>query len=237
MLKNLLKTWETLAPDEVTFDYEDTCLRLNKNTKRFGLCAIDTSSDLLPYEQGTLQGYIQRCIEDRGWQLFLVNTKSYSSIEIQVESTRYKSGDLKASKELIQTLLTAYLTALAAQRPVTAGPWRHFKGDELLVDGAAKWASGQYDHGYYVPLPNAYSALFIGEYTIEEEPQKSLKLYRQGDLLFYIAESPCDFADRVFYIEPNGKRWARKSEVFLGLVGQNQEHEGLLRFVEVNNAD
>jgi hypothetical protein len=41
-----------------------------------------------------------------------------------------------------------------------------------------------------------------------------------------------DLGDRVFYSDRSG-RWARKADVFLGLVGDDEEHEGKLRFTQV----
>ena len=108
MLKTLLKDWDELAPGEVSFDYEDTCLRLNKNTKMYGLCSIDTSSDLLPYEQDTLQGYLQRCIENRGWAYKVgFDGEHYAVV--------HDLSDLITADSAVEALLTAYLTTLGAQ--------------------------------------------------------------------------------------------------------------------------
>jgi hypothetical protein len=223
MIKNLLNTWEILAPDEVRCDEHGLVWLKDRYSASMHIEPMSDGS-LLPFERFILQGYLQQCIEARGWQLFLVNTKSYSSIEIQVESIRYKSGDLKASKKLIQTLLTAYLTALAAQRPITAGQWRHFKGDVVDVRAVASWTTH--------PLFD----FCVSDHSKEESPEEKITLHLAIDDIksqTWGYHAFKDYGDRVFY-RHDDKNWARKIENFLGLVdAKNPDHEGLLRFVEV----
>jgi hypothetical protein len=75
-------------------------------------------------------------------------------------------------------------------------------------------------------------AVFVGSYTLEEEPSKSLKLYKNplSESWFYTSEYSIAL-DRVFYSH-GGKSWARLKSNFLGVVGpEHPEDEGRLRVV------
>jgi hypothetical protein len=123
---------------------------------------------------------------------------------------------------IVESLLTAYLMALAAQRPITTGQWRHFKGDAVGVRAVESLTSH--------PLFD----FFDRDHYMEESPEVRVTLRLAIDdaqTLGYHASE--DYGDLVFY-RHDGKNWARKTEDFLGLVdAKHPEHEGLLRFVEV----
>ncbi len=125
MLKNLLKTWETLAPAEVKY-VADTLYLLNSIDE--GIPCV--GQGLLTYEQDALQGYIQRCIESRGWGWKLCKHFPRTSACIYL-SESHLGGQHFIEDSAIEALLTAYLSALAAQRLINPGKWRHFKGGEI----------------------------------------------------------------------------------------------------------
>jgi hypothetical protein len=213
MLKNLLKTWWILAPDEVAFGEDHKHLFLRKNTEEHGLCAIGVGLRLC-YEQDALQGYIQRCIEARGWSYklgFDINAGFYAFVDCE------ESG----GKTQLEALLRVYMKALAAQRPVKTGQWQHFKGSVMEVKAVASPT----DSG--IPVNHC-----MGIYTLEDAPEQTVILGDQG----HFSTSYWDYKNRVFYSH-GGRGWARTTEDFLGLVdAKHPEHEGLLRFVEVASA-
>lgn len=228
MYQNLFETWQTLARDELTvlpngqfnllktetWDIYAECMSLH-------LSFLDEAETL-----DTLQGYIQRCIEDRDWLLFVTNTASYSAIEIQVSSIRFKAGGLKADTTIPQNLLTAYLTALAAQRSPNPGAWLHFKGGTVFVVAKASYSGQKID-----------SSSFAEKYSVEESPESKLQLRLiPGSEDRWIYNASKDYGDRIFYRDISDC-WAREASVFLSLVGtEHPEHEGKLRFTEVPHA-
>lgn len=204
MLKNYFDTWAILAPDETqTASYNITC--------------------------------IQYWIEARGWGWDVGcyfgnrNISSGAIIWTAPDKKIEIDGALKLSP--LESLLIAYLTALAAQRSITPGQWQHFKGGAVDVFGSAFWSVALFRDENYVS--GSLDAEIIGEFIIEENPEISVNLYRKNQNMFYISKNVCDCKDRVFYSR-DGKQWARKIECFLGLVSSElPEHEGKLRFVEV----
>jgi hypothetical protein len=214
MLENLLRTYVILAPDEIVLQRDVGLYIVGEWTEYPLFFSLETI--VWPYKNLSLQGYIQQCIEAKNWAHKIIVDNNH--------------GEHYASAQL-----NAYLSVLAAQRPVAPGKWQHFKGGEIDVVGAAFWASGQHESNDYVPLVEAD---FVGEFVAEEEPQKSLKLYKQGENLFYISWQCICHSDRVFYSHDN-KNWARTVDSFLGLVGVNHlEHEGKLRFIyEIGERD
>jgi hypothetical protein len=219
MIKNLLKTWQILAPNEVKY-VNDTLYLLNSIEE--GIACI--GQGLLPHEQDALQGYIQRGIQDRGWWWKCSKQVMYSAtIFLIEEEDMVKHG---AESSLVETLLTAYLTALAAQRPITQGQWQHFKGDVVKVKSTATWTTHK-----------IHSDFLGNSAAIEELPDEKIQVHLSIDDADYQRwgyRASKDYGERVIYIERNGKRWARKTEDFLGLVdAKHPEHEGLLRFMEV----
>jgi hypothetical protein len=220
MLKNLLKTWWILAPDEVAFGEDHKHLFLRKNTEEHGLCAIGIGLRLC-YEQDALQGYLQRCIHARNWYFSLQQVNDYSKADVRssIEADPRQIG--KYTDACYEVLLAAYLAALAAQRPVKTGLWRHFKGSVMEVKAVASPT----DSGIPVNI-------CMGIYTLEDAPEQTVILGDQGKF----STSYWDYKNRVFY-QNGGRGWARTTEDFLGLVGADHpEHEGLLRFVEVSSA-
>jgi len=218
MLKNLLKTWAALAPDEVAFGEDHKHLYLRKNTEEHGLCAIGIGLKLC-YEQDALQGYLQRCIEARGWSYklgFDINAGFYAFVDCE------ESG----GKTQLEALIRVYMKALAAQRPVKTGQWRHFWGDVVEVEAVASSTAHP-------------SGIYMGQYFCEDRPDLAVDLAAVGDTDYEYCSSELEIllvGDRVFYFH-NEKGWARTTESFLGLVdAKHPEHEGLLRFVEVSDA-
>jgi hypothetical protein len=98
MLKNLLKTWENLAPnEELSFSDEEAIL--GDNLRVF-------------------QGYIQRCIRDRGWYWNLHQFPNCSKAYV-IDNQVHQYECSKEADAVHEVLLTAYLQTLAAQRAIT----------------------------------------------------------------------------------------------------------------------
>jgi len=221
-LKNLLKTWEILAPDEVRCEARRGLFWLKDRYS--ASMHIEPMSDggSLPFEKFILQGYIQQCIEDRGWD-FSISTElnwQLKDATIYIAEKQYTvQGD-----SIFESLLAAYLSALGAQRPINAGQWRHFKGDVVNVRAVASWTTH--------PLFDFCDS----DHSIEESPEEKITLHLAIDDIksqTWGYHAFKDYGDRVFY-RHDDKNWARKIENFLGLVdAKNPDHEGLLRFVEV----
>jgi hypothetical protein len=216
MLKNSLKTWQILAPNEVKY-VNDTLYLLNSIEE--GIACIEQG--LLPYEQDVLQGYLQRCIEAREWVSSLRIFPDGHAIGRVWVDDEDETDYTKSLKAPVNALLTAYLAALAAQRPITTGRWQHFKGDCVPVKAIAHWNGQQLD-----------SSSIAAKYKAEESTENLLQLTLKGEKDWSYRASR-NFGDRVFYVH-NGDGWARATENFLGLVdAKHPDHEGLLRFVEV----
>jgi hypothetical protein len=226
MLKNLYKTWEILAPDEIRNQNNTEYVLLK--TKDWEIYT-ELESFYLEFQdeaisQDLLLGYIQRCIEARQWSWMIVSEHDGCTVEFDATVLVGEDEYLVKAKTIAQdTLLTAYLTALAAQRPITKGQWQHFKGGEMDVLGAANNGICGEDH------------LMVGVFTCEEKQSHWLELQRRPDgTLYYLSRAGVS-GSRVFYSH-NGKNWSRPVDSFLGLVGaEHPESEGLLRFVEVGH--
>lgn len=217
MLNNLLKTWEILAPDECYLT------EIEEPTYSMGdeFCFDIKNSD--EQMRWVLQGYIQRCIEGRGWSYQITNYKRLGNSAMVEAETALGFTEFYSCGKF--PLLTAYLTALAAQRPVNRGKWQHFKGEVVQVESTATWTTHKIHE-------------FLGDNAfIEESPEEKIQVHLSiddGDYQRWGYRASKDYGDRVIYVEQNGKRWARKSDVLLGLVdAKHPEYEGLLRFVEV----
>jgi hypothetical protein len=236
-LKNLLSSWEKLAPDELKIkDGEEYVLAKTYDWDFYPeIVSIYNSFLEEPYSKDMLQGYIQRCIEDRGWFWTCGQQGDFDGsyyAEIWIDGAKQEAKIMATPYE---ALMAAYLTAIAEQRPIEPGQWQHFKGGFVEVLGEAHWDIGQYSGKLgeqYLPFAEAD---LLSCYQMEEEPSKILDLYRNENEFFYISKYASDHANRVFYSH-NGKGWARKTDIFLGIVGaEHSKSEGLLRFVEVAN--
>jgi len=227
MLKNLLKTWEILAPDVVRCDEHGLVWLKDPYSASLH---IEPMSDggLLPFERFILQGYIQQCIQSRGWTTYLQVSKTFCACEVVI-SFHYHQD--RKDSDVLAVMLTAYLEALAAQRPITTEYWRHFKPETPVAEFTcvAHWGGVESD-----PYP---SMSHLGFFALEEDPTVKVRLAEvitslDAGYCIYIAEQ--DYGDRVFYHYGGDQFWARLVDNFLGLVGsEHPEHEGLLRFVEV----
>jgi hypothetical protein len=229
-LKNLLKTWSILAPQELLIE-RNYQYNLEK-TKDW-----DIYSKFLSFHESllneacaldVLQGYLKRCIEARNeWDWMLVSGQNYSpkvyDATVWVDGSEFIIED---NNSPVIALMLAYLTAIAAQRPLKCGTWKHFKGGTYFVKATAKWSGQRID-----------SQSFASSYLVEEEPSIKLQLILDPkDETKWIYNASKDYGDRVFYSDKS-VLWARKTEIFLSLVKPNHEYEGVLRFVEVGNAD
>jgi hypothetical protein len=227
---NYLRSLAQLSPSEIQIADEDVFV-INSNA--FGYKIVYTKNDKLSdADQDRLLPYLLRCIGSKGWEAHLGFQGNYTHCFIVINE---KIGCSKSSVQghspdlcRAEAVLQAYVKALVSQRTVTGGAWEHFKGDRVEVVCCAYWDSGAY-------LDDYEGVLFIGSYVLEDEPSKSVKLYKNplAGNWFYISESAIMKGDRVFYSH-SGKSWARLKSSFLGVVGpEHPEHEGRLRFAGV----
>jgi hypothetical protein len=210
MLENLLKTWAKLAPDEIEA----------KESGEYALSKIAewniySSFFEEAYTINTLQGYLQRCIEARDeWDWMIVSGSNSKKLKV-FDVTVFVDGKefLSTYSTAHEALLAAYMTALAMQRPVTQGSWKHADGDIYRVTDTHEWSG----HGFYSFLNEDWSYLIVEDKNIKI--QMSSSNYNASQ----------DYGDRVFYDGDSGK-WARLTSSFLGL-----KDDGRLRFEKIND--
>jgi hypothetical protein len=130
MSENLLKTWEILAPDECS------TTEINELTYNFGNEFIYSPSVTDSHCIWRLHGYIQQCIYARNGVIAAKSDNSQSDVSVYLPPLHDSINH--RDQRLEHALLTAYLTALAVQRPITPGLWRHFKGE--LIEVEENWA-------------------------------------------------------------------------------------------------
>jgi hypothetical protein len=120
-LKELLDSWAILAPEEIIVNGD--CYELKKThnwevyaeTEEIYLCFSDEANF-----QDTLQGYIQRCLKERGWVFSIRNAKFYIHAEVQISASAFFCSSGPADGTLEQYLLISYLKALAFDRGIDA---------------------------------------------------------------------------------------------------------------------
>jgi hypothetical protein len=217
MLENLLKTWAVLAPDEL--EIKDGGEYILSKTVGWNIypetVLIYDSFFEEAYTINTLQGYLQRCIEARDeWDWMIVSGSNSKKLKV-FDATVFVDGKefLSTYSTAHEALLTAYMTALAMQRPVTQGSWKHADGDIYWVTDTHEWSG----HGFYSFLNEDWS------YSLVED--KNIKIQMSSSN--YNANK--DYGDRAFYDGDSGK-WARLTSSFLGL-----KDDGRLRFEKIND--
>jgi len=232
MTRNLFETWSILAPTECKFHPEslEGFAYLLKTYKGEDAPVLEIYNILSSRKENLLLGYVQRCIQAREWHLSLEISGTHNTIAtIIIPEYQHKSPSFQ-DKDTTKALLTAYLSALAAQRAIEPGAWLHFKGDRIEVVGQGVGFD-----------PRTFNAAMgesplLGEFQIEENPSEKVLVFKYGDDLIYATDLEIGFCDRVFY-RHGSSQWARKTDNFLGLVGaEHPEHEGKLRFRKVGEA-
>jgi hypothetical protein len=212
LFSNLWQSWRSLSEAE-TPHFSDTNFASSEIAENIELWLDEKEQEALDL----LQCYVQRCIQARsGWTYVIGMCASSVFAGGSQRGFEYSSDGYPGT-----ALFSAYVAALAMQRPVEKGAWLHFKGSTVFVDGLAKWAG------------KGVSSELVTSFSIEENPGQKIKIGlrpRTEDQWIYHCSQ--DLGDRVFYSDSSG-RWARKVDVFLGLVGDNEEHEGKLRFAQV----
>jgi hypothetical protein len=183
---------------------------------------ITTWGELAPNEAsepGYISVGIQNCLNKRGWSWNLSGdsgVRFIATVENGPETYPYPT--------LTEALLTAYLTALAVQRPVKQGThWRHFKGGLMDVEATAKWAGPDLMRKDIERFPASYRGEFLLEENVFVTVPLIMSTIKPGAYA-YIANR--DYGERVFY-RHDPRNWARPICDFLGLT-----QDGQLRFVE-----
>lgn len=228
MFKILFKTWVQLAPEEVSFGADQTELIFRKNIDSHGRIGIETTEPLLLFEEDALQCYVQRCIQQRfGWAWMIFSSDTSKSFSATVWVGENADEFLIENKSCAaEGLLFTYLNALAQQRSVITGQWKHFKPTTPICNViaiASRIIDPRTEGMQYYAWP----------YRLEESPEQDIQLVKVGDKHYYLANK--DYGDRVFYHYDGDKQWAREKSNFLGLVGpEYPDAEGLLRFREIN---
>ena len=227
--KNLLKTWNLLAPEEIwPWNDDDEFLY----TSPIAFYKADGDCEVKRWE---LQGYLQQCIEAREWGLKLsIPDKTRIGefdAEIQIGTSYFYA---QSPTNLCEALLTAYITAIASQRSITSGKWRHFKGGKYQVVNVAHWKPFESNSDF-----DALMTPYIFESTLSMGICLDLHFWLCGSMKeppnYYTSSDNLNYGAIVFY-KGIPKKWARKPEDFLGLVGsEHPEQAGLLRFVEVSD--
>jgi hypothetical protein len=207
MLENLLKTWAKLAPDEWPRDYPKDATKDGYKYSQIIKARFWLDQDNLQF-QDLLQGYIQQCISARGWRWKTGNVTGHHWALVWILEENIST--LSSSPDSwIKPLLESYLKALADQRPITQGPWKHADGNIYEVVGNSDWINYEGAHSFC-------------DFALEELP--SIKIAFKGGKYY----SSKDYGDRVFY-HGNSGRWARLTNSFLGL-----KDDGRLRFEKVD---
>jgi hypothetical protein len=222
MLENLLKTWAVLAPDEFSIHEQGAHGILEKSKINSSL--LDDNDyirikvrrnvlhELSFLDKAKLQAYIQQCIEARDeWDWLIVSGSNSKKLKVS-DATVFVDGKefLSTYSTAHEALLTVYMTALAMQRPITQGPWKHADGNIYEVLGNSDWINYEGAHSFC-------------DFALEELP--SIKIAFKGGKYY----SSKDYGDRVFYDGDSGK-WARLKDSFLGL-----KDDGRLRFEKVDD--
>jgi hypothetical protein len=164
------------------------------------------------------------CLNKRGWSWSL-SCDSGVRFTATVEDGLQRVFETWPYPTALEALLTAYLTALAARRPIKQGThWRHYKGGLMEVVGAAHWCGSAATEEDIEPLPK--DMLYRGAFILEESLSGTTHLiqYVEAKYFSYIANR--DYGERVCY-HHDFQNWARPIGDFLGLT-----QDGLLRFVE-----
>jgi len=193
MLDNLINTWQLLAPNE-----------------------IDSGPDEM-----NVVIFVINCLKKRGWSWSL-SCDSGVEFTATVEDDRQRVFETNPYQTSIEALLTAYLEALAGNRPIKKGAhWQHYKGDLVEVVATAKW-------GGAVRFRDDFPSL--GDFVLEEGfyPPVELVETASGTCL-YISHANRNYGERIFY-QHDSNNWARPIGDFLGLTD-----DGRLRFVEGNH--
>jgi hypothetical protein len=213
MLENLLKTWAVLAPDEIKIEDGGEYIlskTVDWNIYPEGVLIYDSFFEEA-YTIDTLQGYIQRCISARGWRWKTGNVTGHHWALVWILEENIST--LSSSPDSwIKPLLESYLKALADQRAITQGKWKHADGDIYWVTDAHEWSG----HGFYSFLNEDWL------YSLEEHPNIKIQMSSSN----YNASQ--NYGDRVFYDGDSGK-WARLTDSFLGL-----KDDGRLRFEKID---
>jgi hypothetical protein len=210
MLENLLKTWGILAPDEWPRDYPKDATKDGYKYSQIIKGRFWLGHDNLQF-QDLLQGYIQQCISARGWRWKTGNVTGHHWALVWILEENIST--LSSSPDSwIKPLLESYLKALADQRPITQGPWKHADGNIYWVTDAHEWS----EHGFYSFLNEDWS------YSLEEHPNIKIQMSSSN----YNASQ--DYGDRVFYYGNSGQ-WAPLKYSFLDL-----KDDGRLRFEKVD---
>jgi hypothetical protein len=186
---------------------------------------INTWGELAPNEvskSGYISVNLQDFMDKRGWSWTLAHDLGCgftATVENGPETYPYPT--------LIEALLSAYLTALAARRPVNQGThWRHYKGGLMEVAETAKWAGPDLVRKDLERFPASYRGEFLLEEQVFVTAPLIMSTIKPGAYA-YIANR--DYGERVFY-RHDDSNWARPIGDFLGLT-----QDGLLRFVEESN--
>jgi hypothetical protein len=133
-----------------------------------------------------------------------------------------------------QALLFAYLLAIAQQRPVERGSWRHFK------EGAIAHVDCHFSTNARRSATPPASAVTYRDYRFEDDPEVVFKLFwRESTGFWFYVDSEVDFGDIVFYHYPDsGRTWVRERKNFLAVTGLAYPPElaAKLRFEEVGDS-
>jgi hypothetical protein len=203
--KNLLHTWSLLEPG-VTREYD--------------------------WEKESFEVVIKRWLHLQMLD-YDVSHRSYGDNNF-FSATVYHSGEAFGSDPWPtegMALLFAFLRAIAQQRYIDIGAWRHFK------EGAIAHVDCHFSTNARRSTTPPASTVTYRDYRLEDDPEVVLTLFwRESTGFWFYVDSEVDFGDIVFYHYPDtGNAWVREARDFLDVTGLKYPAElaAKLRFEQV----
>lgn len=225
MMKNLLKTWEALAPNEVKEDSENFVFIFGEGTTLQLTVLIETieSIKLSFYKSCCLIGYVQNCIKERKGSFDIIFEKNIASVSAYLpESPTFKNE----SENILDALLKSYVLCLATLRKIEPGIWQSVDGDPLEVVGVFPFGTCScMDANYTIE----------GTFSLESNPSESFDLlcWEDGYMEFqHTALMLGHLQDQVAYIQ-GGKKLLMTPQRFLMLVDPRSQNDGKLQFTKI----
>jgi hypothetical protein len=253
---NLFKSWEALAPQEAMLVGSELTMVLLRIPEENSLAPYSClhakrTPEVAPYElnyfsKAIAMAWLTQCIEARGWGwstgVYVGNhSSSGSSVWIDADTRVDIDGDRPVCA--LESLLTAYITAIACQRKISSSQdtaWVDYAGSPCKVLGVFPFGTKDV---------NDTAFCVEGNFSLEEDPNKIFPLLSWEDGYLeaqHLHLSEGYLAPRVFFSNHIGNI-AASPESFLGLVGNQTygtkciQHDeeadpvdvGLLRFAEV----
>jgi hypothetical protein len=188
-IENLCKSWDALAPQEVMLianKFGKLLIPTKNNLSPHSLFRFqeDSGPKLSPLSKAISMAWLTQCIEARGWGwstgVYVGNhSSSGSSVWIDADTRVDIDGDRPVCA--LESLLTAYITAIACQRKIKSSQdtaWIDYAGSPCKVLGVLSFGTRDVDDTDFC---------VEGNFSLEEDPSKIFPLLSWGD--GYLASS------------------------------------------------